>query len=179
MKEEKEVKLVDDEIAPVLENLCYSSSRKVTAMPLKLTLPMSVSWELRAVIKGAYENAILDVDENDEVYIRAKILRVVARLGAQGEWLSDLARISYSLFQLMETEELSLKNGDSTVKRSILAALLYLCNPWDIIPDHTPSTGYVDDALVMNHCISGLKTSSPDLYRELEEIASSRRMTSA
>jgi uncharacterized membrane protein YkvA (DUF1232 family) len=36
------------------------------------------------------------------------------------------------------------------VQSSILAALFYLCNPYDVIPDFTPGTGFVDDAFVIN-----------------------------
>jgi len=48
---------------------------------------------------------------------------------------------------------------------AIVAALLYVLSPVDIIPDFIPVVGYVDDALVMAAC---LKMVEQDLYKYKE-----------
>ena len=37
---------------------------------------------------------------------------------------------------------------------AIVAALLYVLNPADLIPDYIPGIGYVDDALVVGACLA-------------------------
>jgi uncharacterized membrane protein YkvA (DUF1232 family) len=53
-------------------------------------------------------------------------------------------------------------------RRHILAALHYLCHPFDVMPDFGPS-GYVDDALVINRCLSVLRNRWRDLHRSVLE----------
>jgi uncharacterized membrane protein YkvA (DUF1232 family) len=48
---------------------------------------------------------------------------------------------------------------------AIVAALLYVLSPVDLIPDFIPVVGYVDDALVMAAC---LKMVEQDLYKYKE-----------
>ncbi|HDQ03158.1 MAG TPA: DUF1232 domain-containing protein [Deltaproteobacteria bacterium] len=37
---------------------------------------------------------------------------------------------------------------------AIVAALLYVLNPFDLIPDFIPGVGFVDDALVVGACLA-------------------------
>lgn len=57
------------------------------------------------------------------------------------------------------------KNRDEA-RRVLLAGLFYLCNPFDIIPDFTPGTGFMDDAYVINYCIGFLEKKCPDLLEQ-------------
>ncbi len=52
-------------------------------------------------------------------------------------------------------------------RREILAALFYLCNPYDVIPDYSPGSGYLDDAIVINSCLAALRARSSSLYRRV------------
>ncbi len=45
---------------------------------------------------------------------------------------------------------------------AIIAALLYVLNPMDLIPDFIPVIGYVDDALVVATCLAMVET---DLHK--------------
>ena len=45
---------------------------------------------------------------------------------------------------------------------AIVAALLYVLNPIDLIPDFIPAIGYVDDALVLAACLAMVET---DLHK--------------
>ena len=55
----------------------------------------------------------------------------------------------------------------SEVRRSVLAALFYLCNPYDVIPDFTPGSGFADDAHVMNLCFKVVNKRYPRLLSEI------------
>lgn len=53
---------------------------------------------------------------------------------------------------------------------SIVAALEYLCDPQDIIPDYIPGIGLIDDALVLNICIQDLGRTDPKALALAEQI---------
>tara|TARA_R110002167_G_scaffold110673_2_gene281284 strand:- start:1909 stop:2217 length:309 start_codon:yes stop_codon:yes gene_type:complete len=61
------------------------------------------------------------------------------------------------------------------VKAAVIAALIYLVDPIDAIPDITPLIGYLDDLAVISAAIKALAnqikphhhTRSDDMYREL------------
>lgn len=40
---------------------------------------------------------------------------------------------------------------------AVVAALLYVLNPFDLIPDFIPGLGYVDDALVVGVCLRAVE----------------------
>ena len=48
---------------------------------------------------------------------------------------------------------------------SIVAALIYVLNPIDLIPDFIPVIGLVDDALVVAYCLKMIETDLHD-YKE-------------
>jgi uncharacterized membrane protein YkvA (DUF1232 family) len=48
---------------------------------------------------------------------------------------------------------------------AIVAALLYVLNPFDLIPDFIPGVGYVDDALVVAVCLAMVEQDLHD-YKE-------------
>jgi len=149
-------------------------------MCLKINLPQPIDRLLRATIKDSYESAIRDIDEDDQSYVLRKTPRVVARLKSQGNWLNSLAQTAFSLYLYLSDE-----NGishpvteQSLATRQIAAALFYLCDPFDVIPDATPAIGYLDDALVINHCLSKLRATSPQVYEQLQRIAFEIQQTS-
>ncbi len=49
-------------------------------------------------------------------------------------------------------------------KTGILLAILYLINPFDLIPDFTPILGFIDDGLIIAFLVSKLKE-KVDFYR--------------
>lgn len=56
------------------------------------------------------------------------------------------------------------------VRASILAALFYLCNPYDVIPDFIPGTGFVDDAYVLNISIKVLYKRYRKLFNKYSKL---------
>ena len=142
-------------------------------MDVRVTLPSPVSHDLRNRIRRSYEDAIENVDDLDAEYVLRKTVRVITRLASQGGWLRELARAAYALRRLAIESEMTIEGQNSQVARPIIAALFYLCDPWDVIPDYTSAEGYLDDSIVINRCMAMIKSSSPEMYIRLCELASS------
>jgi len=53
-------------------------------------------------------------------------------------------------------------------RKRVLGALIYFCNPEDLIPDHIPGLGFLDDAIYVELVIRELKNEI-DSYEEFSE----------
>jgi uncharacterized membrane protein YkvA (DUF1232 family) len=140
-----------------------------------IKLPLRVSDDLRQRIENSYSEAIRQVGEAEESYVRSKlpkVLTVLAR-GSQ-DWRSEVAVTASAIFTAYETsDQVNTAQGDS--RYVLLAALFYLCNPYDIIPDRVPSMGFADDAVVLNECLRRIEQEAPEMYREISaSMAKSR-----
>jgi len=141
-----------------------------------IKLPIRVGADLRQRVEKSYAEAIRQVGEAEEFYVRGKLPPIIANLSRGSEdWQSDVARSAKAIFEAYEKlDPVSTSNGN--LKNTLLAALFYLCNPYDVIPDRVPSTGFVDDAVVLNDCLRRIEQEGPALYREIaESIAKIRR----
>ncbi len=132
-----------------------------------IKLPLRIGGELRERVEKSYAEAIRQVGEAEEIYVRSKLPRVLDDLTRGSEdWQSDVARTASAIFKEYENaEDASTANGKS--KAMMLAALFYLCNPYDIIPDRVPSTGFADDAVVLNDCLRRLEQENPELHGKI------------
>jgi len=132
-----------------------------------IKLPLRVGEDLRQRVEKSYEEAILQVGEAEEVYVRTRLPKVLDRLTGESEdWRSDVALTASAIIEAYDNpDHASAANGNP--RAMLLAALFYLCNPYDIIPDRVPSTGFVDDAVVMNDCLRRIEQEDPELLREI------------
>ena len=140
-----------------------------------IKLPLRVSDDLRQRIVDSYSEAIRQVGEAEESYVRTKLPKVLATLaGGSQDWRSEVAVTASALFTAYEnSDHVSTADGDS--RYVLLAALFYLCNPYDIIPDRVPGTGFVDDAVVLNECLRRIEQEGPEVYREIGASMRNRR----
>jgi uncharacterized membrane protein YkvA (DUF1232 family) len=132
-----------------------------------IKLPLRVGDDLRERIEKSYADAIRQVGEAEDSYVRSKLPGVLANLGrGSQDWRSEVAVTASAIFKAYENPE----NADAFIGESrpmLLAALFYLCNPYDIIPDRVPSTGFVDDAVVLNNCVQRIEHEAPELHRQI------------
>ncbi len=142
-----------------------------------IKIPIKITPRLKKLIKESYSEAIKDFGVEEELYVHKKLSRKLRILKKHpNSWHADIANVAESL-QALYIESLHHPRKLSKVhKQSILAALFYLCDPYDIIPDYTPGAGYVDDAYVFNMCLNRIKRSYPRMYsRILENLEESRK----
>jgi uncharacterized membrane protein YkvA (DUF1232 family) len=129
-----------------------------------------VDQERRAQIRSAYQDSVTRVGPREDEYVKERLERVVSRLHTQGGASLQLARTARALGHVYFLEcDLDRRLFDPG-RRHILAALYYLCDPFDVMPDFRTS-GYVDDALVVNRCLSALRNDWHELYKSVLEAA--------
>ncbi len=132
-----------------------------------IKLPLRIGGELRERVERSYAEAIRQVGEAEEIYVRSKLPQVLDNLTRGSEdWQSDVAITAKAIFEEYENAEPG-GPANGKPKAMMLAALFYLCNPYDIIPDRVPSTGFLDDAVVLNDCLRKIEQDNPELFKKI------------
>lgn len=130
-----------------------------------INIPIEIDPLLKRAIKESYTHAMKNVGDEEALYIHKKLPCTLKILNKNPDcWLANVARVAQLLLDLYVESLLHPNVLSEELQHSILAALFYLCNPYDIIPDYTPGIGYVDDACVFNFCLQLIKKSRPRLY---------------
>lgn len=139
-----------------------------------IKLPIRVGRDLSERVERSYAEAIRQVGEAEAIYVRDKLPKVLANLnrGSQ-DWQSEVALTANAVFKVYEDADCTSAASDRT-RAIILAALFYLCNPYDIIPDRVRGTGFVDDAVVLNSCLRQIEQEDPELHGKI--IAATRNL---
>lgn len=119
-----------------------------------IKIPFTVSREERAEIKRAYLDEIETANDEKIRYISEHLSKVIARLKRTEEpWHLEIAKMAIYFSELLKADS----GVPHKSRKDLVAALYYLCRPFEVIPDYIPGRGYADDALVMNTCLSRLK----------------------
>jgi len=105
---------------------------------------------------------VQDLGEEECYYIgRHFEQKLIAVKASSVPWIKHLVVYAEALHRMYyDHVEGKLDINQESVSH-ICAALFYFTNPHDIIPDHMPGKGYLDDALVINKCLRVLETRSP------------------
>jgi uncharacterized membrane protein YkvA (DUF1232 family) len=125
-----------------------------------ISIPVEVPSDTLQQVNAAFRNSLSEITESEEQYVERKIESMIERLKrSQTRWVRDTGAKAQLLWALYNDDKFfSSVAGSKEIRTTITAALFYLCNPFDIIPDHVPVIGFADDALVINHCIRRLKS---------------------
>lgn len=132
----------------VRDNIGYSSVVKEAR---------KLDQDLRGQVSQAIYDARIEYGDDEHRYVISKIEKKLSYTDKSStSWVRDLSsgfRRLFAYYQVLSGFGNSEQNEYWT---SVGATLFYFINPFDIIPDHTPETGYVDDAFAFYYCVREL-----------------------
>lgn len=114
-------------------------------MPLEITFTISDPdlERFQAIIDRAADTV---ADEHQAEQIEAAARELIAKAAQDDlpEFIgSRIAKLSV-LIDMIKDQEWQLSEEE---RQQVLSALAYLCDPEDLIPDHVPGLGFLDDAI--------------------------------
>ena len=113
--------------------------------------------ELRKLVAEAIENTIEEYGDEEDHYVRSKIEKKLklTRMSSTS-WVRDLSDGIWCLFEFYNSISNVNDCENSKYWKIAGATIFYFINPFDIIPDHTPDSGFSDDAFAFYYCIRQL-----------------------
>jgi len=97
-----------------------------------------------------FDEIISEISQDHLINVNSQYKRVHNRLTkSEDKWKNNIAHIvDYMLRKSLWKSPFSEEN------KIVLACAYYLCDPNDVIPDYVPEFGYIDDAYVVNMCLT-------------------------
>jgi len=124
-------------------------------MPLDITFTLSDQdlGHFQAIVDKA-KSAMADTQSAEAIEAAAKQLISDAKEGDLPQFIGDrLAKLEV-IINMVSDNEWQLSDED---RSRVLGALIYFCDPEDLIPDHIPGLGFLDDAIYVELVIRELK----------------------
>ena len=124
-------------------------------MPLDITFTLSDEdlEHFQSIVNKA-KSAMEDPDNAEAIEGAARQLIEDARSGDLPDFIGDrLAKLEV-IINMVSDSEWNLSDED---RARVLGALVSFCDPEDIIPDHVPGLGFLDDAIYVELIIRELK----------------------
>jgi len=132
-------------------------------MPLDITFTLSDHdlERFQAIVDKA-KTAVADSQNAEAIEAAARQLIADSKTSELPEFIADrLAKLEV-VINMVADEEWQLSDAD---RKRVLGALVYFCDPEDLIPDHIPGLGFLDDAIYVELVIREL-ADEIELYEE-------------
>jgi uncharacterized membrane protein YkvA (DUF1232 family) len=132
-------------------------------MPLDITFTLSDQDldHFQAIVNKA-KSAMEDGTNAETIESAARQLVEDAKSDNLPHFIADRLEKLEVIINMVSDEEWQLSDAD---RNRVLGALVYFCDPEDIIPDHIPGLGFLDDAIYVELIIRELKAEI-DSYEE-------------
>lgn len=132
-------------------------------MPLEITFTLSDHdlSRFQAIVDKA--RAAMDEEQTaEQIEAAARELIRVSRDDELPDFIAERLQKLDIVINMINDEEWQLSEAE---RRQVLSALAYLCDPEDLIPDHIPGIGYLDDA-IYTEIVLGELQNEISLYQE-------------
>ena len=125
-------------------------------MPLDITFTLSDQDldHFQAIVDKA-KSAMEESPSGEAIEAAAKQLIADAKDGDLPDFIGDRLAKLETIINMIGDDEWQLSDNDRT---RVLGALVYFCDPEDLIPDHVPGLGFLDDAIYVELVIRELKS---------------------
>ena len=132
-------------------------------MPLDITFTLSDDdlARFQAIVEKA-RTAVEDDAAAEHIEQAARDLLVQTRETELPEFISTRLDKLNIVIDMINDKEWNLSENE---RRHVLSALAYLCDPVDLIPDHIPGLGFLDDAIYAEIVLRELRNEI-SLYEE-------------
>ena len=136
-------------------------------MPLDITFTLSDQDldHFQAIVDKA-KKVVSDTDSAASIEAAARQLIADAKSTDLPEFIADRLSKLEGVINMVSDQEWQLSDEE---RNRVLGALVYFCDPDDIIPDHIPGLGFLDDAIYVEIVIRELKAEI-DSYEEFCEF---------
>lgn len=122
---------------------------------MNIDITIQLEKKITKAIYREYNKSADNITDENLIYIKKLFKKKTKLLSHTGVgWHKQMASVAKVFFEIIDRDSILFT---PEISNKIAAALLYLCDPFDIIPDHTPEKGLVDDALVLNYCLNDIK----------------------
>lgn len=123
-------------------------------MPMDIQIQLSDD-DLQFFVKGMREvEANVKVEDADKIIAAAQKLLAESRGTAAPPFIAERMTSVESLISMSRDVGFNLPEAD---RQRVLAALAYLADPEDAIPDQVPVLGFLDDAIMIELCRQDLR----------------------
>lgn len=124
-------------------------------MPLEITFTLSDRdlAHFQTIVDKA-KAAMEEVTDDDEIKDTARQLIADARATELPDFIARRLFRLETIIDMVDDPEWHLSDEDA---ERVIGALVYFCNPEDLIPDHVPGLGFLDDAIYVELIIRQLK----------------------
>jgi uncharacterized membrane protein YkvA (DUF1232 family) len=120
----------------------------MTSKSFKITF--SLDEHDSAYFQNLYRSAKRNAKEEDAPKILAEVRGLIGRVRAVKKaphFVTEAITTLEDLMQMLEDAEYKLPRSQHD---AAVAALAYFANPQDVIPDHVPALGFLDDAIMIS-----------------------------
>lgn len=118
-------------------------------MATKFKVTFELDEQDAAYFRGLYRAAKKNAARLDEAAIIKDARRLIEHVRSSKRsprFVLDAIETLEDMTQIIEDEEYK---APQSVKNQVLAGLAYFSNPEDLIPDHIPALGFLDDAIMV------------------------------